>query len=68
MEIEPTTSEMEEMSPKQIIKPRNWFTPLNITIIVAVIAIVGFGTFYFLNTEKEIDIKGSINQSHGKII
>ena len=56
------------MSPKQVVKPKKLFTPLNITIIVAVIAIVGFGTFYLLNTDKEIDIKSSISQSHGKII
>ena len=56
------------MSSKQVVKPKKLFTPLNITIIVAVIAIVGFGTFYLLNTEKEIDIKSTINQSHGKII
>ncbi len=56
------------MSSKQVLKPKKFLTPLNITIIVALIAVVGFGTFYLLNIEKEIDIKGSINQSHGKII
>lgn len=68
MEVEPTLTEAEDLSLKQVLKPKKLFTPLNITIIVALIAVVGFGTFYLLNTEKEIDIKSSINQSHGKII
>lgn len=68
MEIEPTMpSEVEEMPVKQEMK-RKVLTPLNITIIVALIAIVGFGTFYLINSGKEVDIKSSINQSHEKII
>jgi hypothetical protein len=55
------------MAGKQQMK-RKLLSPLNITILVAVIAIVGFGTFYLLNSGKEADIKGSISQSHDKII
>lgn len=58
---------MEELPAKQEVK-RKFLTPLNITIIVAVIAIVGFGAFYLLNVDKEVDLKSSINQSHDKII
>lgn len=55
------------MPPKQEMK-RKILSPLNITIIVALIAIVGFGTLYLVNSGKDVDIKSSINQSHDKII
>jgi len=43
-------------------------TPLNIIIILAVVATLAAGTFYFININSESDAKNSMNETHSKII
>lgn len=52
---------------KQVSKSKI-FTQLNITIMIACLAILGAGTYYFMNVNSEFNMKNSINDSHGKII
>lgn len=47
---------------------KSFFTPLNILIILSLIAIMGAGTYYLFNVTSEQDIKSGINGSHEKII
>ena len=55
------------MTNKQVAKSK-FFTPLNIMIIIATLAIIGAGTYYFINLNSDTNMKNSINESHGKII
>jgi len=43
---------------------KSFFNIPNIIIILCLIALVGFGTYSFLNTEQNKEIKSGINNSH----
>lgn len=66
-EIEPSMDEMQSLHAKHETGQR-LFTPLNILIILAVLAIAGAGTYYFMNLNAEEAGKSSISDSHDKII
>jgi hypothetical protein len=65
--MEPSMNEMESLHAKHE-TGRRLFTPLNILIILAVLAIAGAGTFYFLNLTAAESGKSSISDTRDKII
>lgn len=67
MEIEPTVNESEHMVVKQQEK-RKVFTPLNIVLIISLIALAGFAAYYVLQSQGSNDAKNGITQAHDKII
>lgn len=47
---------------------RKLFTPLNIVLIISLIALAGFTAYYVLNAQGSNDAKNGITQAHDKII
>jgi hypothetical protein len=67
-EQEPSLTDVNVTIPKQITK-RKIFTPMNIMILLAVVAVVGLGTYYVLNLSSDSkDMTNQIKESHDKMI